>query len=179
MLKHKPKNKKVKVIVAIVIASALVGAGAFAFQTWRNRDKTVTVDGINYGPASETEKNETDAHKKDLEKRIDMEANNNSSGNTPVTPVIVDASQYLDVVEVSAYVPGVIQDGGTCTVKLVKGGATVTKTVNGIKDATTTRCPVITIPKAEFSSTGTWTATVSYNSSTHSGTSKSQEVSIK
>lgn len=65
-----------------------------------------------------------------------------------------------DVV-VGAYVAGLVENGGTCSVVLTQGGAAPHATSQGTADASTTDCGELRIPAASVSP-GTWKATLSY-----------------
>ncbi|GAA4628993.1 hypothetical protein GCM10023113_35860 [Cellulomonas oligotrophica] len=106
---------------------------------------------------------------------------------TPATPG--DAASVLDVVvtfsgwndlsgavEVGAYVP-VVEDDGTCTLTLTGGSGTPTATSDGIPDASSTSCGSLTLPGSAVPS-GTWTATVTYASSTSTGSSDPVTVEV-
>ena len=81
-------------------------------------------------------------------------------------------------VEVGAYVEGLVEDGGTCTLILTQGGTEVTASASGLADASTTSCGAgLSVPGAELTP-GTWTAVVDYESSTSSGSSDSVEVEV-
>jgi hypothetical protein len=96
-------------------------------------------------------------------------------------PVIVTYSGWEDTsaaIEVGAYISGVIEDGGTCTLTLHRDGAEVTASAAGMADASSTTCGRgLTVPGAELSP-GTWEAVVSYESPTSSGTSDDVEVEV-
>jgi hypothetical protein len=73
--------------------------------------------------------------------------------------------------EVSGFVSGVIEDGGTCRVTMTHDGETVTAEREGLADATTTACGVIEIGDPDMAS-GWWDAVLSYESPTSSGESE-------
>ena len=86
---------------------------------------------------------------------------------------MADAAQ----VEVGAYVEGVIEKTGTCTLTLTRSGRSVTATNPGAADATSTTCGALAIPGTKLSS-GTWSAVVSYASPTSAGASTPTEVKV-
>jgi hypothetical protein len=94
--------------------------------------------------------------------------------------VVVTYSGWVDQsssVEVGAYVAGVVESGGTCTLTLTGPGSTRTATVTGEADAGSTSCPTMAVPGAQLS-TGSWTAVVAYRSTDASGTSASATVDV-
>jgi hypothetical protein len=80
-------------------------------------------------------------------------------------------------VQASGYLPGAAEDGGTCTLTLTRGGTTVTGTVAGTANVTNTSCGGLIVPGSRLSS-GTWSAVVSYRSSTSSGSSAPVQVTV-
>ena len=96
-------------------------------------------------------------------------------------PVVVTYSGWQDTsaaVEVGAYVGGLVEDGGTCTLTLTKGGEEVATSTAGMADASSTSCGSgLTVPGVELAS-GTWSAVVSYESATSSGSSDDVAVEV-
>jgi len=178
---------KKSLIIGAVLALVIAGGGVFAYQQTRpdnprkvseNPESTAqNEDEINLDPATDEEKKETDQHKDELVKQ--NEQPQPGGGNKSVTPSIVDASQYGQQVEVRALVSGVYEEGGTCKATFTKSGQTVSKQSAGFKDATTTTCTPMTIPRAEFPSAGDWSVTVTYTSGSSTGTSASKTVRIQ
>ena len=168
---------KKKLLVTSIAAVVLI-AGFIAYNAPRQTDRssaTETIQNplgsqtkINYDPPTKEEQQAGNEQKQEI---VDQQAAR-SQPNT-ATVVIADASQYDNKVEVRAFVTNVIQDG-TCTSTFTRGPATVTRTVVALKDAKTTRCTNVTIPKCEFASAGTWGRTVTYGSTTAEGTTNKQ-----
>lgn len=172
--KKTTSKSKITLICGIILAVGLVAGTLFVLRDdkmSRTADKTDNY--IDYSPATEEEKADSDRQKEVDAGRDDTVPSSN------VTPVIVDASQYGDQIEVRSYVPGIIQDGGTCTIKITKGQSTITRQTASIGDATTTNCGTVNIPRTEFQSTGKWTVTISYTSPTHSGNSAETTLDIQ
>ncbi|WP_407341745.1 hypothetical protein [Pengzhenrongella phosphoraccumulans] len=80
-------------------------------------------------------------------------------------------------VEVGAFVEGVVEEGGSCTLKLTKGSKIVTAQANASADAAITGCGDLSVSGASLSS-GTWSATVSYASVTSAGTSAALDIEV-
>ena len=80
-------------------------------------------------------------------------------------------------VEEGSFVQGVVESGGTCTLTLTKGETVVTESAPAEPDATTTSCGGIAVQGSRLSS-GTWSAVVSYESATTSGSSDVTEVAV-
>lgn len=171
------KSMKKPLIITVVVL--LLAGGAFGLYTLLTKDsegaRTSTTQppspfGVNYDPPSEEEQEAGDKQK---EKIVESESNKPPSS---ATVVIIDAGQYDGQVEVRSFVSNVIQSG-TCTVTFTKGNAVVTRQVEATKDATTTLCSNVSIPRSEFDSSGTWKLTVNYASSAISGQAR-QDVQI-
>jgi hypothetical protein len=80
-------------------------------------------------------------------------------------------------VEVGSYLANVNESDGTCTLTLTKGGISVTTSGPGTPNVTSTSCGGMTVPGTEVSS-GSWTAVVTYESSTSTGTSEPVQVEV-
>lgn len=172
--KNKSSKTKLWIIGGILLAIAIVAIALFMLRdnkTTSTADKT--EDGIDYSPATQEEKADSDRQKEVDAGRDDTPPSNN------VTPVIVDASQYGDEIEIRAYVPGIVEDGGTCTIKITKGQSTVTERTEALQDASNTSCVSVAIPRSEFSSAGQWSVVVSYSSAKYSGSSQAATLEVQ
>lgn len=183
MYKQKPSNKSkslplfkrpvVLILLALLILGAAVG-GVLAYRHFNSQPDTITErprNTVNYDPPTDEEKRETEEFKKQQQSDKDQQPPaTTTDGRRVVTPVISYAGQYDASIEASAFVSGIIEEGGTCTLTLKNGSKTVTKTSAGATDAKTTRCTLFMFPTKELSA-GTWTATVSYESVAAKGTS--------
>jgi hypothetical protein len=96
-----------------------------------------------------------------------------------VTPVITQAGWAASgaAVEVSGFVAGVVEDGGTCRVTLTREGQTVTGERAALADATTTACGAFELGSADMDA-GWWQAVLSYESATSSGSSGPVDVLV-
>lgn len=97
----------------------------------------------------------------------------------PVTPEIFLATvdNEADTLSVVVYVPGIFEDGGTCTVTVKVGAGNVSRTNTGAADATATACGQFVFNLASLPA-GTATVTASYLSAKHEGTSAPTEVVV-
>ncbi len=80
-------------------------------------------------------------------------------------------------VRVRAYLPGLVEDGGTCTLTLTRGADVRTATADGMADASTTICGRLTVPGDQLRP-GEWQAVVTYASAGVSGSSDAAEVNV-
>lgn len=173
----KQKLRKNKVLVLAALAVVLVG-GLVWFGLSRHKSSTLspagssspqTSNGINYGPATQTEKQDSQNAKNQAVQQ-DSQPSSSSSGKKQVSVSVI----YADRNSVRAQVTGVFENGGTCTAKATSPSeATVTKTSTGVGNVSYTNCGLITW---SLSGAGPWTVTVSYDSATASGTSGSYTV---
>jgi hypothetical protein len=94
--------------------------------------------------------------------------------------VVVTYSGWDDAlggVEVGAYVAGIAETGGTCTLTLTSVRNSATASTPGEPEASSTSCPGLVVPGSELSS-GNWTAVVSYESPAAQGESDSVAVVV-
>ena len=173
--------KKAAVIIPVIV---LASGGYYLWHKHHNSlnaNQTFSVGGsmvtsskgINYGPPTAAEKAESSAANNAAIAAQNNQITTPTNSKRSVTVFIVNSSQSGpgQSLYVSAYVSGIIEDGGTCTLTLIKQGApTITKTSTGFSDATKTDCPPFNVAYNDFSQTGNWTATVSYSSSSANGT---------
>ncbi len=182
------KNQK-KIIISIGSGAAVIGVVFLGLylthtkpfeqkstaETTQQNNPTVKLE-----PATEQERKDAESHKADLEKRTDLENTPTTTDKKQVHPVIASWGQDPDTnnVEITAYVPDIYEDGGTCTLEFTKDSSTITKTTTGKKDVNRTSCSRFVIPKNELTA-GTWSASVSYASASGSGASSSQTIEVK
>lgn len=103
-----------------------------------------------------------------------------ASASAASATVVVTYSGWTDAdaaVEFGAYVAGLAESGGTCTLTLTSGSRSARAQVSGEPDAASTSCPGMAVPGDELAS-GTWTAVVSYESPSTSGESDPVEVVV-
>lgn len=165
------RNQSLRVNKKLLVALFLVGVLTLAGLTLKLRSASPpnntqpSADGkpVNLNPPTEQEIAETEAHKKDLAQSSPPAPS--SSGKKQVTPVITNASKA----EITAYIPVVFEEGGTCTATLTKGDKTITKTSKGFGNVSYTSCEPINV--AGSLDSGSWTVIVSYSSSAAEGKS--------
>jgi cytoskeletal protein RodZ len=142
-------------------------------STSASADKGTTRDGVNYSPPTNSDKNLNDQHKDELVKESQSSSQQKTSAGTPV---ITAYGYQAGSLQIGAYVPNIIEDGGTCTLTAVNGSETVKDTSVGVKNASNTVCSFST-PRSKFPSSGTWSVSISY-SSTNSSTGSSTSVKV-
>lgn len=131
------------------------------------------------------EKKDVDQNKSSLPAEKESQAgqtdNLSASSNGNINVIITYAAENEKSVQVSSYVAGIFEDGGTCTLTLTKGSMVVTRTNTSVADATHTTCPTFTIDNSSNSvlDPGSWQAVVSYKSVSHSGQSDSKTIEVQ
>jgi hypothetical protein len=176
-----------KKVLLPAIAILIVGTASL---WWVQQDsktssqQTAKVEGsqedINFDPPTKEEKEGNDQNKTAIEQRDKLEQPGTSPAQTrEVKPTITFADQYGTQVEVGGYVNSVVEDGGTCTARFTRGSSSFSKTSVGVRNASSTNCPVITADVSEFSSKGTWSVVLSYASSSVAGSSDSKNLEVK
>jgi hypothetical protein len=111
----------------------------------------------NLAPATAQDKTSNDEHKQALSTPPPPA----SSGKKTVYPVITSASRT----EVNAYVSGVIEDGGSCSITATKGSEVKNATSTGFDNVSYTSCHPMSISL----SPGTWSINLQYSSSAAGG----------
>jgi len=192
MAKYNLQNKKMNIskkklliplafITLVLIGSITVFRGNDDRSTLDISTDTAGLKGVDLNASTKEDEQLVNTHKEDLSKKVSdsTQESSNTSGQKTVVPILTDAAQYGEQVEVRAYVPGVIENGGTCEIRFSNGDVKLNKTASALKDATTTRCTNITIAKSEFTAAGEWIVVVSYTSPTATGSSQPRKLEIQ
>jgi hypothetical protein len=172
-----------KAILVTVPALIISAGGAYAYtqnqKTEQHPEDIMSEQEVNYGPPTNEEKEQAEQHKKDLASQP-PELQPTTGTKKQVTPVITVWGQNPQdkSAEANGYVSDIYEDGGNCTLTLEKDGHKKTASRKGFKDAQTTSCGLLTIPRSSLSA-GTWHATLAYNSTIAQGTSESMSIKIE
>ncbi len=173
-------HKKRKLFIASSVIVLLIAAGGGIYYFKHRTDNQPQVDpvtggAINYGPPT---KQDT----ADIDNEINSDQSAQDQYTKPkgktVSPMIVSSGQTKSGVEVSARVPGINEDGGTCTLTLSKGSDKVSSSKKATPNVSEVSCGFITISNSKLSP-GNWSATVSYLSDSYSGVSDNVTVTVK
>lgn len=165
-------------IISLILASILIYIFNVDPFNWKTPQNTVQNNSINYNPATAEQKkagNKTKSGSNDTPPAPTPIPGSNKN-NVQVT--ITDASQYINVVEIRAYV-NEVNSTGHCNIQLQKDGSVVTRNVDTLTNASTTSCKTVDIPVSEFYSDGSWAVTVTYSSDTATGESTTTNVEVK
>ncbi len=183
-------NSRKSVIYLIIMVLVLLGGSAVAYNKYyRNPDSGSDQNNgdnanINFSPPTNEEKKETEEHKEEIA-NPPAPVPNPTPGPSPqlkaVTPIITSwgTNSNNNGYIVSAFIPGIVENGGTCTLKATLGANTpITKTTSAENDASSTTCSNFLLSRSDFLAAGNWSVKVSYSSSTSSGTSSAVELKV-
>ncbi len=169
MKKHQ-KKRTYKIILAIMIVLVIASCVIALLRDTNGETKTPGQSAITKSEKAEVNANKARIGSQNVRSSDQAGVKNPGSDTTGTTNVIITSSQSSNgMIVVSSYVPGVFEDGGTCTLTLSNGKSTVKRTTIGISDANHTTCPTFTIDNTGHSalSSGTWQVNVAYSSSKH------------
>lgn len=162
-------SSKGKIIAIIAVVLVILGAAAYTAYALSNnstssdKNNQTTVEGINYGEATDEQK-ESGSDQKGNEQ---SEAPTSNSGDpltvaftvlNPPDPNNIDPAQRTTSLVVRVRIDLVI-NSGACELTLTKGATTVTKTSGIQAGPTTSTCQGFNIEQSELSS-GEWKATL-------------------
>lgn len=191
-IKKLSKNNKRKLLVLLVVAVLLIAGGVYAYTQQKSESSTPQPTSspnpqgaINLEPATEQDKQAVDNTKETTINRSQEPAGQPRGGDRDdrgvVKPIITYGGQTQpgSPVEVGGYVPGVFEEGGTCTAKFTNGSNTFSKAVKAVRSANSTDCPAMVATFGEFSPKGNWSVVISYESITSVGTSDGKTIEVK
>lgn len=184
--------KKIKISkkIILVLTTALVFGGFSAFfilnknqenKTSQNEPQTIQ-ESISYSPPTEEEIKSANDNKQEndaLEEDIRNQNQSPVSGKRQASPIITSAAMYGDSAEVSSYITGIFEDGGTCTAHFKRNNLSATQVVTATKEGRSTYCPLFRISKNQLTESGVWSVTVSYESAAYRGTSEPVSIEVK
>lgn len=157
-------------LVFLVVAIATIGILEYRHYPKKPITTIKTADGktVTLSPPTQEEKKQTDVYKNAIVN--DSKATPSASSKKTSTVFISSASAS----GVNAYVTGVFEDDGTCTVTATQGSQVFTKSSAGFQNVSYTQCAPISWDAALGS--GSWGIVVTYSSST---TNSSQSINIQ
>lgn len=173
MIKNKKSKKPFLIAVGIVLI-IVIGVAAYLFLS----PKSTIIDGVNYAPPTEEEKQSANDQKDKNVEREDIDKTPASPTGKTINLIVSDANQYGDTVEVRAFSRDVFENGGTCTVTFTKDSFSLTTQSQAFADASTTQCGAIDTPRSKFDKSGSWSYELVYSSATSKG-SASGTVEVK
>jgi hypothetical protein len=190
------KNKKSKKLYpkkALVILAVLILTGFLVlvlektgvinlYERNTNNLPEAQQDAINYGPATEEEKNAAEDNKQRLtiEQQQNQTQPQQPTGDQKisVTPVFGYIEISESQINSNGFITTMIEEGGTCTLTLKKDGVTKQTSNTSLADAQSTVCGLMQI-STDGLSIGNWTATISYSSDKYEGVSEERLVKVE
>lgn len=166
------KKTSLGILLAAILAAGLL---VWLWHSHRNNSGSAsgnsspqTSNGINYGPPTQTEKQDSqDAKRRDLQSGNSGGAS--SSGKEQVQIQVLAATLN----SVKANVIGVFENGGTCTATFSKGSESHSFSSSGIANSNYTQCAPISVNGISGSG---WSVVVNYSSDKATG--QSQAISV-
>lgn len=169
-------SKKAKLLTLVVLVGALVGISYILFANGQGSKPPGPAEPpAKLAPATDLEKQESAEAKKKIDQDEQSRQQNSqttASGKRQVVPIITS----VDSLRLSAYVPGVFEEGGTCTAVFTQGSTRVTRQSAGFQNASYTQCAPIT---PSLPNKGFWSVYVTYSSTTAEGQSKPQTFEVQ
>lgn len=165
---------------AAMVAGVLLIGGGLLYNNQRANESTGGVSKIP-GPSKIDFSPGTSADQKIADAKKDTSAPANSSTNaTAVTPIVSYVGQNGSRVIVNAFIPGIVETGGTCTFKANLGTNSLTPSpsVRTFIASSYTSCIQFSIPTSSFPKSGNWSFTITYSSVKHSGSSQVSSVEV-
>lgn len=169
------KRKKISIVVLILL---LVGGGLWLLHPWQKSAIEIAREKGNVSGQLDRE-NAQKNNKKSSKSSNSSDSSSTDQNLQTVTPVLSRWDAATDPVEVAGYVPGIFEDGGTCSYTFTRGSVSFTKTTSGFQDATHTSCAPADVNRSSFSQDGTWSVILKYKSVTSVGSSNEQSFTLK
>lgn len=167
-----------KKFALLALPILILGAGGYIVYARDNKPK-VEVPAQTQPAQAENQSEGKD--KEDLLQRqeaIENQPPSETTGKKTIKPTITYAGQFGSAIEIGAYVPGVFEDGGTCTLTMEKNGQKAVVSVQAVKNVSAVDCPVMAISRSSVGA-GIWQAVVNYDSPSAQGASDKREVEVK
>lgn len=179
------KNKKMKIsykkyLLFTVILLIIIGGIYWISHDGKPEVTKVgndsTGEKIDYSPPTEEDKQESDNAKQRIIDQQNQNPQTTSSGKQKVSPIITSVTVSNGNVDARGFVSGIIEEGGTCTFTFTKGLSSISKTSQGIADASVTRCAPLAFTDSSIKSGSGWSVTLKYNSVKAEGVSVAKTI---
>ena len=178
------RPRKTRALILTVVALAVLAAGAaLLLRPQSNADSAgnSAAASVTAGPTAAEAAAATSSAPYTIKPEPSVVATDaplrTTTGRVDVVLTYVMFDQPSGTVQASGFAAGVLENGGTCTLTLTRGGEKVTATSAATADAKTTSCGLLQTTTGLTA--GTWGATLSYASGDAHGESASQEVSVR
>lgn len=181
--------KGIAIVLAVVAVLGLLALWLFNWGPLKPQpvaDNTVPVttlpnDGTLHPELDATKTPEPAPTNPDLASSPDAATAAPSNDAKPSGEVTVALSRWnwiaaKQTISVAGFLPGVVENGGTCTLEATNGSTTVSESQPATVDAHQTVCALnLTDPKV---TAGQWTVTMHYDGPSGSGTSAPAQISV-
>lgn len=184
-----PRSSKKRTILFVVLGVfvlAILAVGALEltnkinlFGKENTQQPEIQPGEVNYDPPTEQEQEAANEQKETITKDQEQPSNPTTPSN-PSNPQTGSKKAIKPVIirtgggEVAGFIPGIVENGGTCTATFTSGPTTVVKTSQGFANASTTNCTPISYAGSGVAAG--WNVTLSYSSNTSEGTSDASAV---
>lgn len=176
--KNTKKSRKYGFLIALLVIISIVALIGSAYTLREPKSTDNPTGTINYNPPTKEEKEAANSVKDQLIEDEKQKDASDTEASKVTDVVIVDASQYDNIVEIRSFAQGVYNNG-LCTIRFTKNTNIVEKKAPAFPDAATTVCTNPEIQRSEFSEPGEWQVVVSFNASGVSGSSAPQKITIE
>lgn len=175
------KNKVITITIVLILVT-VVGAYYLFIITResapindsKNNDTQASLEIIKESPATDQEKAESQTAKEELVNNPNTRVIE-SGGRKQINVVITDYSPTV----IGSFIEGVVEDGGVCTATFTKDSSSFNKVVSAIANVSTSQCERVSLSPSDFPSKGLWSASISYSSSSSTGTSQPVTINIE
>jgi hypothetical protein len=179
-----------KIVLISLLSIALLSGGLFTLYRDRlfSPDETKTsfqtpakekTESVDLSPPTNEDIKRVEENKERLVADPAVKENITSESSvSQVKPIVTYAGRYGSSVEVGGYID-VFEEDGICTAIFSQGAKQITKSVQAVRSAKTTDCPVIAIPTADFNPKGQYTLVLSYQSSKTKGSSDIKTIEVQ
>lgn len=171
------------IILSTLLSSVIIAGSIYFFASISSNEPTPDSGGVEYDGPTPQELVETEAHKDEVVKQMDIEKaseqTKSSQAKKNVIPVITNSAQNGNNVLITAYIPGIFEEGGTCKLEVSKDSNTITRSNSAFANATTTDCKPFKLARSDFLSNGNWKVKITYSSKSAQGTSQVSTIRIK
>ena len=175
---HRSSSKN-KLLLRLVLGVLVILVAAtiyyFFIKSGTDASEVRPVNTVDYSSPTEEEIKETE----DFKQKQQAENNRLVPPSPNVTPIISYVGQYDAAIEASGFVSSILEDGGTCTLTVTKNDVKISKSVSAQRDAQTTKCDLFMFPAKELIVKGEWSATITYESASSSGTSEPMKFEVR
>ena len=179
--KIKTSKSKVFIVATILVLVAVVLIFVLQMDKKNNVSNGTTEGSLNLGPPTEQDKQAVEENKQRIVEQNEQIKNtqqNQTNQRQSVKPVVTMAQQSGQAIEVSAYIPGIFEDGGECKAIFTKSGISFSKTSIGVKEGRNVYCPLISANASEFSQKGEWAVKLLYESPFYVGSSEETRFNV-